>query len=81
MTPEQMQASGQKKIDQIMGLMKILKVEVKAVDKITKNMIIEKVVIFTDTEKYPELPPVAPVVVPEVIPAPNNEKSDVEQPL
>jgi len=56
MTPDEMRASSQKKFNQITDLMKLLQVSFMPREKITPDGFIEKVVVFTDDEKYPAAP-------------------------
>lgn len=65
MTPDEMRASSQKKFQQVTELMDLLKVSFTAKDKVTKDGFIERVIVFTDDEKYPTVPPPEPEPVTE----------------
>jgi len=56
MTPDQMRASSQRKFNQVTDLMRLLQVSFMPREKITPDGFIEKVVVFTDDEKYPSAP-------------------------
>lgn len=53
MTDEQVRARSREKVDQVKALCKELQVSFSAKERITPDMMIEKVVVFTDEENYP----------------------------
>lgn len=72
MTPDQIKAKAEEKIKQIQVLLSALHINMRAVDKINDDGIIEKIVIFRDMEDYPKA---QPIVSP--FPDSSNETKDV----
>lgn len=54
MKKEQIKESTNKKINQIIDLARLLKIEISAKQMITDKGTIENIVYFIDTEEYPE---------------------------
>lgn len=52
MTPEQIKEKRQEKIAQIRGLMKVLKIQPQAIQKVNAEGVIENIVMFIDQEVY-----------------------------
>jgi len=53
MTPEEMQKSGEKKVQAIQSLCTSLKIDMQAKQKISSDGVIETMVMYVDMENYP----------------------------